>query len=283
MSNEKLLIWKDADQKNMQTNPYPYFYQEDILAPELCKDLISNYPEYSFISKGMWKNNNFRYNFSSLDVLEKKDQLPKIWYDFVIANASQNFFNSFCRIFEKEITMRYPELGKNLNELNKLKVGIRKVDSFKTHDVLIDIQIAGNTPVIKPTSVRGRHIDDPKKILGGLLYLRLDGDDSKGGEFEVSAPSKPDTFKFYNDVYVEDKYAKTIKIVPYQKNNFVLFLNTPLSWHGVTQRQITTFPRLFVNVIAEVEKPLFDIRSRRDNVDYLLRKLKMRKYSKYEF
>jgi len=282
MNIDNLLIWKNAKKNNVFKTPYPYFHQENILDESLCNGLISNYPNYNFISKGAWNKNNFRFNFSAVDVLTSKDKLPSLWYDFVTANASQSFFNSFSELFEDELTARYPTLGKDLSDLKKLKVGIRKVDTFKTHDVLIDIQIAGNTPVATPTSVRGRHIDDPRKILGGLLYLRLDEDNSTGGEFEISEP-KNKHFKFYNDVYIDDRYAKNTKTVPYKKNNFVLFLNSPHSWHGVARRQKTAFPRLFINVIAEVKDPLFSIKDRRDNWDYFLRRIKIRKYGKYEF
>jgi len=277
---ENLLILDNAKKENCTNKPYPYFYQEEILPQGLCKDLVTNYPNYDLVSKGNWEKNNFRFNFSTIDVLQNENKIPKIWYDFIKANASQAFFNSFTSLFEEELLTRYPTLGKTKQDLERLKVGIRKMDSFSTHDVLLDIQIAGNTPVQSSKSVRERHIDDPRKIFGALLYLRLDDDDSVGGELEISE-SKGKKFKFYNNVYIHDKYSKTSKMVPYKKNNFVLFLNSPLSWHGVTQRQPTKFPRLFVNVIAEVKEPLFGIKQYQDKLDHFLASLKIRSYNKY--
>jgi hypothetical protein len=275
-------MWNHANPTNTKSSPYPHFYQDPLLPHDLAQVLTKSYPDYLTISKGNWDKNNFRFNYSSVDVLSNKDKVPVLWHQFIERNASQDFFNKFCLFFENHLTSQYPHLGKNLKELSKLKVGIRKINTFATHDVLIDIQIAGNTPVHSTSSVRGRHIDDPRKLFGGLMYLRLNEDSSTGGDFEISYP-KNNHYKFYNNVYVKDKYAKTVEIVPYKNNNFVLFLNGPTSWHGVTPRQPTQFPRLFVNVIAEVKDPLFKVTDRVDQWDKLLTKLQIRRYDKYDF
>jgi hypothetical protein len=280
MYNMPKTLLDDLSAKNIYTSPYPYLFIENALESEYCDNLVEKYPPLEVLAKDNIGRNNFRFNFTTNDVL-KSQQIDPMWREFIKSHASQKFFHQFVDAFEPELIGRYSNFLPKIQDWKNLKIGIRNRDNFSTHDVLLDVQIAGNTPVTKVSSVRTRHIDDPRKLFGGLFYLRLDGDTSNGGDLEISRP-KNKNFKYYNKVYVADKYAVTEKLVPYQRNNFVLFLNTPESWHGVTPRQITTSPRLFVNFIAEVKEPIFDIRAKQDKWDLLLLKLRLRKYSKYE-
>lgn len=267
--------------ENVYHSPYPYIFRPKALEDNYCNLLLREFPSLEKVAKDKLGFNNFRFNFGSKDVLESNEISPS-WVNFIRNHASQHFFDQFVDAFADNLTTKYSHVAKSVADWKKLRVGIRKLDSFSTHDVLVDVQIAGNTPVTQKTSVRGRHIDDPRKLYGALYYLRLDEDNSTGGDLEISGPLT-DNFKFYNTVYVKDRYAKVYTIVPYQKNNFVMFLNSPVSWHGVTPREVTKSPRLFVNFIAEMKEPLFDISDKQDKWDLLFRKLRLRRYSKYEF
>ena len=62
---------------------------------------------------------------------------------------------------------------------------MRNRDEFADHDLLMDAQISGNTPVVEPSSVKTVHIDSNNKLLTGLLYLRAPEDDSVGGDLDI--------------------------------------------------------------------------------------------------
>jgi hypothetical protein len=62
--------------------------------------------------------------------------------------------------------------------------------------------------------------------------------------------------------YVDDDYVEIVETVKYAKNRLVLFVNSLDSLHGVTVRQPTKQSRLFVNLVGEVEKPLYAISER---------------------
>jgi hypothetical protein len=262
------------------SQPYPYLFQPGCLEQNYVDQLVEQFPPIELLAGKNVGLNNFRFNYNAETVL-KSDKIPSIWVDFIRENSSPSFFHNFIDLFKEELVQRYPQVGRTAEEWKALKVGIRHLNNFSTHDVLLDAQIGGNTPVKIESAVRSRHIDDTRKLFGGLYYLRLSGDNSQGGDLEISGP-RGNKFRFFNNVYVKDEYAKTHAVVPYQRNNFVMFLNSPLSWHGVSPREITHHPRLFVNFIAEMKEPLFNVDKQQDKVDLWMRKLRLRKYSKYE-
>ena len=46
----------------------------------------------------------------------------------------------------------------------------------------------------------------------------------------------------------------------YKANTLLLFVNSPFAVHGVTERQPTPHLRRYVNFVAEMREPLYDIR-----------------------
>ncbi len=137
---------------------------------------------------------------------------------------------------------------------------MRYVDGYSDHDLLIDARISINTPVtLLPTSVREAHLDLPTKLFVGLFYLRPDDDrDSRGGDL-VLCRFRPCARPGFSRFEVDPRSVEDVKVIPYDKNVLVLFLNTARSIHAVTPRFPTPHTRRFVNVIGEVSRPLFDV------------------------
>jgi hypothetical protein len=74
---------------------------------------------------------------------------------------------------------------------NTSHVGVR----FKESDeVLLDCQIAINTPVRKRSTVRGAHVDQPDEIYAGLLYFRYEY--VTGNYAEMITSRSSDTYDF---------------------------------------------------------------------------------------
>jgi hypothetical protein len=141
-----------------------------------------------------------------------------------------------------------------------MKAGVRNVDADGTKDIYMDAIIAGNTPVKAASSVRTTHVDSGDKLFSGLLYMRPDGYDAEGGDLTISrlkpeyAADKVANFKGH---YVDDDRVDVVETVPYAKNRLVLFINTLDALHGVTVRQPTRQGRRFVNLVGEVDEPLY--------------------------
>jgi len=157
------------------------------------------------------------------------------------------------------IRAMYPFFEKRYAPFNKLRTGISGFNSFDEVDVLMDAQICMNTPVTTyPSSVRGPHVDLPQKLFAGLLYLRDDEDDSRGGDLELYKPRLNYQPRFACQ-YIKRHNLEVIGTVPYQQNVLLVFLNSPHSLHGVTRRSVTPHPRRLVNLVMEVREPLFTL------------------------
>lgn len=80
------------------------------------------------------------------------------------------------------------------------------------------------------------------------------------------------------ELFIDDKQIQVVKTVKYQSNVLVLFLNSIKSLHGVTVRSVANEPRLFLNLIGEVNRPLFNLEDYQTPETYLKRLLS--KFSK---
>ena len=72
-------------------------------------------------------------------------------------------------------------------------------------------------------------------------------DNSVGGN--LTTHSFKDKPIFYGKSRVKEENVNLIEEIEYKENRLVMFLNTPLSIHGVTKRSKTDFYRKYVNII----------------------------------
>ncbi|MEC4983557.1 MAG: 2OG-Fe(II) oxygenase [Oscillatoria sp. PMC 1068.18] len=237
------------------TKPFPHIIIKDPLDEDLCRQLFEEFPSLSQVTEGKQYASNERFSYSAAKVLQDPGISP-LWKEFVATHVSQGFLREFIELFKEEIRQIYPDFEQEFGDLETLTAGIRKKDSFKTVDVLLDGQICVNTPVTeKPSSVRGPHVDNPNKLFAGLYYLRDPKDTSSGGDLEIYK-FKRKNYQFEGQ-FISDEYVKIVKTVKYDRNVLVLFVNSIDSLHGVTVRETTDSPRYFFNLLGEVRKNLF--------------------------
>jgi len=251
------------DSSDVVMDPYPHIIARNVLTEDFLSQLLQAFPNTERVTKNNQYGSNQRFDYTIED-LRKDSQIASVLREFVEAQADQNFYDDFFRVFGPAIKKYYPQiLEKNLN--NEIKLGTRHIDSHKNVDLLADAHISINTPVIdKPTSVRNSHVDDPKKLYGALFYMRGPGDTSVGGNLQISKLRNLEA-KFFGQT-IDDKDVLVVNEIPYKANTFVFFLNTIHSIHGVTPRSKTTHQRQFINLVAEFKEPLFDIQSRQENI-----------------
>lgn len=243
---------------DIYAEPFPHIIIKDPIDPQLCSELIWNFPPVEIVAKGAPIVSNQRFSYSAKDCLGDINVNP-MWREFVQIHVSQLFLNQFTCLFKEHIREIYPSLLADMGEEENPKAGIRNVDNFSNADVLLDAQISINTPVSgRPSSVRGGHIDLPNKLFAGLYYLRHPQDKSTGGDLEIYG-FKNDRERRFKGQFIDDKHIQLVKKVEYQSNVLVLLLNSIKSLHGVTVRSVTPEPRLFLNLVGEVNRPLFNI------------------------
>lgn len=249
-------LLSNVKHSDVLSDPFPHIISTDPIEPELCSKLISEFPSLETVAQGASISSNQRFSYSAKDSLVDPTISP-LWREFVKANTSQAFLQEFTSLFKAQIRETYPNFEKEVG-LENLKAGTRNIDDFKSANVLLDAQICVNTPVTgSPSSVKRGHVDLPNKLFAGLYYLRDPQDTSTGGDLEI--------YKFKDKVhgfqgqFIDDKYLELVKTVKYERNILVLFLNSSRSLHGVTLRSTTNSPRLFFNLIGEVNCPLFSL------------------------
>lgn len=245
----------------VKKDPFPYIVAENVLPQDIYDRLASSYPSMDVITKGEDKGSNKRFDYTIKDIRSGEWKNP-LWSEFLEVNASKDFFADFVRLFGDEIDKRYPFIKSKFGSILSMKHGIRYIDTLEDKDILFDAHISLNTPVItKPTSVRAAHVDGPRKLFGGLFYMRPSYDtSSEGGELLIYK-YKDKNKKLFHGQGIDEKYVEVVSKIPYKANTLVIFLNTIDSVHGVTTRQLTPHPRLFVNLVAEVKENLLDIDS----------------------
>jgi hypothetical protein len=141
-------------------------------------------------------------------------------------------------------------------------------------DLSIEFQFAINTPVQTASRVRARHVDNAKKLFSGLFYMREPDDDSVGGDLEICRWRATPEFKNayvpghqISNTHVHDNQVDLVDTVEYRANMLVMFVNSPFAVHGVTMRQPTPHFRRYINFIAEVREPLYDMMQYQNRAD----------------
>ena len=206
-------------------DPFPYV---------VIKDALQNYRELAESRpKITGTGENKRIDMPSLEVLASTN---KPWVEFVGYHTSVLFLDEIRALFGFSFPYSAGPRG-------------------RSYELGMECQPGINTPLTKPARVRGPHLDNPRELYGGMLYMRLAEDDSTGGDLQIYRWIKPK--RFYGKLECFDEDVEVVAQVPYEANVFVLFMNSIDAVHGVSVRSPSQHPRLLVNVAADFKRPLF--------------------------
>lgn len=257
-------LLEGLDQSDVRPDPFPHVIVRNALPKAIVERLIGEFPDNDVVMSGepeSPRGSNKRFNIYAHDVATEPRVSP-LWKEFIAEQSSPRFFAHAVRVFEPWIRDYYPEFVKRCGgDVASLRTGVRFRETFDQHDVLLDAGISINTPVTTvPSSVRMAHCDLPTKLFTGLFYLRPDEDRSSQGGNLVICRNRPDVRPRFYQYEVDWTGIEEIETVPYEKNTFVFFLNSLHSVHAVSPRLRTPHTRRFVNLVVEVQEPLFDSR-----------------------
>ena len=250
----KFNILKNFDKSCYFSYPYPHFVIRNAIDLDLYKNLEKEYLviENYFQQQKAFKKNNVRMQFNQLDLDHLNLDIPN-WREFLIYHSSETHFKNMQQIFESDLNKIYPGLSEQIS---------KNLENFKHF-----CQPGINTPVNKRTTVRMPHLDKYDTLFTGLLYLKNDKDNSKGGDFEIYESKKENYF--YRKAEVSNLNSiKKFKTVKYEKNTFVGLLNTKNSIHSVSKRSKTNLPRRLVNFISKVPPNLSPLYSTQKDTNY---------------
>lgn len=239
---------------NLRLQPFPHLVTSDALPQDLVNRLLATFPSLEVVTEGRPFGSNQRYSYAAHKLLADP-RISDIWKTMVADQLTQGFLDRLLELFGPAIQERYPKFGEG--SARRLRAGVRRQDSYRESDVLLEAQICVNTPVTATATVRGPHVDMPDKLFAGLFYLHHRDDHSRGGDLQLYRYRCGRSV--LNGQFIDLDNVEVIDTVPYESNVLVLFLNSIDTVHGVSPREPTDYPRLFLNLFGELPQPLFDL------------------------
>jgi len=266
-----LSVLRHVRKEEVVVHPFPHLVVKNCLSKELYDHLSKTYPDYRKVMEARHSfssASNLRLDLDQNEILSGRlVNTSSIWKRFVEYHISQAFYNEVVNIFgdtmHSYLKTHEKRLGKSFKSC---KIGIRDIRKVrKDRDISTAVNVGVNTPaLVSGTSVRGEHLDRPREVYAGLLYFREIGDDSTGGALEIlTCVRKPNCKKISNSkqklmlekvgwgIQYNPADLRIHKSIAYEENTLVFFLNGPRSFHKVSTRSKTTFPRRLVNIIAD--------------------------------
>ena len=248
-------IFANIKDEHIREEPFPYACIPGALDQDYYDELVEGYPDSSYLCDDIWAENN-QHKAMSCTRARKMGILSPAWEKFVEYHHSTAFWRDLVAVMGDHMRQCHPDLEDRLGKpLESLTAGPRFLDHEA--DVQLECQFGINTPVREPTRVRSVHVDSPMKIFNALLYMRLDEDDSEGGDLNIyKFTGHP---RFHDQVAVSDDHVEVVDHVPYRANILISMINSVHTLHGVSPRQPTQHIRRYVNFLAELRIPVFDL------------------------
>lgn len=225
--------------------PFPLGKTYSCLPPELYGLLANNRPSISH------SGNNKRHNIFASEIIGN-NAIHEVWRNFAVYHTSQNFYKIILKKFGRYFNQFYPQY-----DFDKLKCGIR--NSGQNADIYLDCQICINSPVSSKSTVSVPHLDEPHELWAALFYMR-EPNDYAGGDLIIHKYRQIPVMTGKRCIDPND--LMNVDIIRYEPNSLACFMNSALSVHSVTERQITDKCRMFCNINLEFpnDSPaLFDL------------------------
>ena len=274
-SSSSISVLQNARKSDVRLHPYPHVVIENCLPDDVYEELEKFYPKHKDIVQVAKPGRtsiaaNTRVDLRASMVLSSKKQIvSKAWEEFIRYHSSREFYEEVIDLFGEEVFTKYhggleEKYGLKLREMEtEVRLMSRKKNPAP---VTLDAQIGVNTPVIKGQSrVRGLHVDNAHELYAGLLYFRDKNDPAKGGNLEVfecllgagacEEYSEAERLKHRKKIGWDVQFKnsgdfKLVAEVPYEKNQFVMFINSNSSYHAVSPRSASAYPRRLINIAA---------------------------------
>ena len=222
--------------------PYPHLIIEDALPTDIYDNLEKEWPAEQLLATEPF-DQGICYRLKADEML-KPGKVSNLWKEFTEYHTSSDFYKEMQEAFGNIV----PHIDNIENTLSAR--GWDKGDDW----IGTDCQTVMHKPI--DFSSRTPHIDNPREIYAGLLYMPYTDDKSTGGSFQLHKQQAQITEVNKNGGRaVGDKAGDIVKTVPYKRNTFVMFCNNSTNTvHSVSARKNAVRHRRSVNIIAEFNK-----------------------------
>jgi hypothetical protein len=239
-----------VESAEVHLDPFPHLVVRNALSPDYYEELSRTFPTLEGVPIARAKANNRRLDLlSSWGPAElPPDRMPPAWRRFVDDHATLQFARKVLDQFPA--VMVHPADGGERNvSVSAFGSGLPDrlglPDTVPESSIVARATLGVNTPVtISNTSVRGPHVDSPRKAYVGLFYVRHPDDRSIGGDFAIYRVKDGAQIESWGQKISADD-VELVRVVDYGPNTYVLMLNTEGSLHGVTNRSVTSHLRRF--------------------------------------
>lgn len=241
-------------------DPYPHLVVEDALPQDLAATLLAEMPPAEVFTRDQPPLSNVRFPLPSPIALA--DPRPSAAWKAALTECNAGLGSLLYHVLDRmgdHLLRGYPDFASRFARLEALRAVPREQPNRQLHEIGMDAQMVINTPALSGgTSVRGPHLDQPDKLISGLLYLRTADDDSTGAELELYSARRSDiTFNERNETGWEN--VELVRRYPYRHNLLILPLGLPNALHGVSPRSATPRPRYQLHLVGEMAARLFTI------------------------
>ena len=240
---------------DVKTDPFPHLVIKNALDATYYTELMSAFPSLEIVNQKNRKlANNDATFLGAYDVLASSE-ISDEWKDFFRFHTSMDFLAQAMELLREPVAAIHPSIAPIVSGVRERKLAI--ADAGEKADLYIQCQFGMNSPVLRESSVRTAHIDNPRKIYNALLYCRDPKDNSEGGDLVIYRFRKEPGF--YGLRTAMQNRIEEVARIPYAANTLVLFANSINSVHGVTPRKPTSQVRRYINFQVELENPIFEI------------------------
>lgn len=234
--------------RSIQTDPYPHACVEQALPDALYQELEATFPEQWMLERIQRLDaGSPTRRLKVAEALQWGDLAP-IWVDFLRFHTSPDYLRDVVRLFEPQLLAA---LGsEQLHQLWQGSVTPRRIGP--RGDLVTDCQFVLNEPVGAEATTQPAHVDNPKEIYAGLLYMRKPEDRAGGGDFTVHRLDQP--IRRLDKAIgrqLPSALHTPVRTIPYRPNTFCLFLNVFGAVHSVTPRLQPIERRRSINIIGE--------------------------------
>jgi hypothetical protein len=240
----------------VRSEPFAHIVVDSPLDQEIYDRLSATFPPTEWFLRGFPKaGSNQAIRIPASQVVDN-ERFSREWREFFRYHTSRSFWDDIVRVFGQSLRAAHPSLerrvGRRLEEWRVARRG-----SSDEAEIGLDLLFVINTAVTSPSSVRPAHVDDERKIFSGLFYMRPKGDPTPGGDLALYR-ARSGQAKFGGH-YAEPAEVVQTDLIRYGTNRFLGFVNSPASLHGVTPRPRTDRIRRYVNFVAEMRTPAFEL------------------------
>ena len=232
----------------IREDPFPHFCTDQALPEGLYRELEDSFPEAEIHERVHRCDAGSPTRRLKYPEAMAWGDLPPIWEDFLRFHASADYLQAVLRLFEPQLLATLGE--KRLHRLLTATVAPRRMG--EKPGLVTDCQFVLNEPIGGMATSQPPHVDNPKEIYAGLLYMRQPHDRASGGDFTLHRLDQPiRRLDKATGRQLDPALHTPRRTVPYRRNTFVLFLNVKGAVHSVTPRVEPVLRRRSINIIGQ--------------------------------